>query len=303
MTLPPDMHWGFEPVLDKWRNQTSPLEWTMEANPSSVSRFNLEAYRKMGINRISLGVQSLNPSTLEKLGRVHSAVQVFEALEMIFEAGFENVSVDLLCGVPQQSLEDLRFALTRLTQFPITHLSCYLLTLSQHHWMFSQLPSEQVQLEHYLFVSEFMKDRGFSHYEISNFARAGWECQHHLSCWHGNSYLGMGPSAHSYDSEKKQRWKNVSSLVKYQKLLEKNDSPAENKEILSKAQLELEKWMLNLRLSSGVPDTWLDSATRQQRFQLLQKQGLAENHPFKNDHWRLTLKGFTLLDQIVSFMT
>jgi len=129
---------------------TATTEWTMEANPSSVTLESLKEYRAFGLNRISMGVQSLRPDLLKSLGRVHSREAAFQALDAIFGAGFTNVSVDLLCGVPNQSTEDLDEAMTALFQYPITHLSCYLLTLPPHHKMYKDLPNEDTQLAHLL---------------------------------------------------------------------------------------------------------------------------------------------------------
>ena len=148
-------------------------EWTMEANPSSITRQTFEAYRNLGINRVSMGVQTLRPDLLKLLGRVHSRDQALSSLTAVFEAGFNNVSVDLLCGVPGQTLGDIEEALETFFTYPITHLSCYILTLTRQHPMFKDLPHEDVQLEHYLFVPDWMSAHGFEHYEISNFCETG----------------------------------------------------------------------------------------------------------------------------------
>src|SRR5690606_17791699 len=150
---------------------------------------------------------------------------VFRALDAIFAAGYANVSVDLLCGVPGQSVADVEKAMDELTRYPITHLSCYLLTLPKTHRMFRALPSEDEQLEHLLAIDRFMTARGFEHYEISNFAKAGHQARHNLAYWKGESYLALGPSAHGFDAERGLRWKNFSSLHKYADLLARGESP------------------------------------------------------------------------------
>jgi oxygen-independent coproporphyrinogen-3 oxidase len=170
----------------------------MEANPSSIELEQFRRYRALGINRVSMGVQSLKNDHLSILGRVHDEAHALRALETVFEAGFANVSTDLLCGVPGQSLDDLRSHMEKLTAFPITHLSIYLLTLPPHHKMYRDLPNEDEQLRHLLLIDEFMREKGFRHYEISNFARNGLRARHNLVYWQGGSYLGFGPSAHSY---------------------------------------------------------------------------------------------------------
>jgi oxygen-independent coproporphyrinogen-3 oxidase len=236
---------------------------------------------------------------LKNLGRAHSREQAFTALETVFAAGFDNVSVDLLCGIPGQSLEHLNESMTLLTQFPITHLSCYLLTLPPHHRMYSALPDEDTQLSHLLYIDEWMTQAGFDHYEISNFAKPGRKAQHNLRYWNSQSYLGLGPSAHSFDSVRSQRWKNVSSLHQYASLLNQGESAVESTECLTFEQLELEKWMLALRLDTGFPLAWLTTKWQQDQVKLFKNEGLLEQHPTIIENYRLTPRGFALSDQVI----
>lgn len=299
MTPPDSMARSLEPLKLSAR-VTAETEWTMEANPSSVSLESLKAYRDIGVNRISMGVQALRPDLLTMLGRVHSRDEVFKALDAIFEAGFTNASVDLLCGVPGQSTDDISKAIEELTRYPITHLSCYLLTLPKHHRMFKDLPDEDRQLEHLLYIDREMIARGFEHYEISNYARPGKRAQHNLEYWQGGSYLGLGPSAHSFHSGSGKRWKNVSSLHKYASLLEESTSPIEWTEELNQEQKRLERWMLALRLEEGFPESWLELPIQRARAEALQKEKLVEPHPTLQGRLRLTARGFALSDQIIS---
>jgi oxygen-independent coproporphyrinogen-3 oxidase len=274
-------------------------EWTMEANPSSITFESLKEYRILGINRISMGVQAMNDELLLRLGRVHSSQKVLEALDAVFRAGYTNVSVDLLCGVPNQSVEELKRAMKVLTQFPITHLSCYLLTLPSSHRMFKELPDEEEQLKHLLTIDEFMVERGFEHYEISNFAKPGYQAQHNLNYWKGESYLGLGPSAHSYSAWNSRRFKNWNSLHRYHELLSGGSPPQEWEEFLTPDQLEIEKWMLALRLAEGFPKQWLMTPSQLRYAERLTQEGLLTPHPHKTQTLRLTPKGFALSDQIV----
>ncbi len=299
MTPPEAMARALEPLHLAGRVDRD-TEWTMEANPSSVSVETLTAYRKYGVNRISMGVQAMRDDLLKALGRVHSREKALEALDAIFTSGFENVSVDLLCGVPNQTLEDLENALDTLTSYPVTHLSCYLLTLAPHHRMHPRLPDEDTQLSHLLLIHNWMTSRGFKHYEISNYALPGKRARHNLNYWTGRSYLGLGPSAHSYDADLNQRWKNVSSLHKYGALLASGDSPIEWTETLTPEQRGLEKWMLALRLDEGFPESWLDTASRRAKAAQLLAQALLEKHPERPDQLRLTPRGFALSDQVIS---
>jgi oxygen-independent coproporphyrinogen-3 oxidase len=271
----------------------------MEANPSSLSLENLRAYRALGVNRVSMGVQALRDDLLLRLGRVHSRDRALVALDEIFESGIENVSVDLLCGVPGQSLKDLENALETLTARPIRHLSCYLLTLPPHHAMFRELPDEETQLQHLTLIHDWMTAQGFTHYEISNFARPGFEARHNLAYWNRASYVGLGPSAHSFNAAQGLRFKNVSSLRKWASLLEKGEPTTEAPEVLTPEQAELERWMLALRLNSGFDSTWLETPLQQARARKLREERLLEEHPTRPGFLRLTARGFALSDQII----
>ena len=302
MTPPDSMKRALEPLWKKTQ-PSSTAEWTMEANPSSVNLETLKGYRSLGVNRVSMGVQSMRDDLLLRLGRVHSRDAALKALDQIFTAGFDNVSVDLLCGVPQQNCEDLEEALQTLTQFPITHLSCYLLTLPRHHRMYSELPNEDEQLAHLLFLDGWMKDAGFQHYEISNYARSGRRARHNLAYWKGDSYLGLGPSAHSFDASTSTRWKNVSSLHKYSELLREVKSPLEWSECLTEDQKALERWMLALRLDDGFEESWLTRGVQKARAHTLKETGHLEPHPTREGYLRLTARGFALSDQIISSLS
>ncbi|MCM0605081.1 MAG: radical SAM family heme chaperone HemW [Xanthomonadaceae bacterium] len=298
MTEPSSMERIFKEVF-KYSRLATNYEWTMEANPSSVDRERMKAYRAIGINRVSMGVQSLRNDHLDQLGRVHDRANALKALEDLFAAGFTNVSCDLLCGVPGQTTEDLVAAIDTLTQFPITHLSCYILTLGEKHRMFPDLPKEDTQLEHYLCLSETMEKRGFKHYEISNFSKPGLPARHNLAYWTGTSYLGLGPSAHSFDAVKVERFKNYSSLHQYAEKLESSVLPIEWKETLTPDQRELEKWMLAVRLSDGFPKDWLVSEAARTKAENLMKAGLIQERQDLPSHYQLTPRGFAVSEQVI----
>lgn len=298
MTPPESMRRALAPLKLEQKIH-SETEWTMEANPSSVDLERLKEYRALGVNRISMGVQALRPDLLLALGRVHSREAAFSALDAIFEAGFTNVSVDLLCGVPQQSVADVERAMEELIRYPITHLSCYLLTLPKTHRMFKDLPHEEEQLEHLLAIDRFMRAQGFEHYEISNFAKPGCKARHNLAYWTGKSYLALGPSAHGFDRKSATRWKNVSSLHKYGKILSEGKIPLEWEEKLTPEQLELEKWLLALRLDEGFPETWITKPSQIKKAEELRREGLIEPHPLRTGHLRLTPRGFALSESVI----
>jgi len=299
MTHPQDMARALEPLAIP--SKLAPKgEWTMEGNPSSLTKNNLSNYRSLGINRISMGVQSLRDDHLKLLGRVHDRRQAFTALESIFDAGFSNVSVDLLCGIPGQNTVDLKNAIQELTAFPITHLSCYLLTLPPHHPLARNLPNEDTQLEHLLFVDRCLEALGFEHYEISNFARPGFRSQHNLAYWKGEGYLGLGPSAHSFFPAIKTRVKNFSSLERWSDaLLKQNTLGVEWSETLTTEQENLERWMLALRLKEGFPRDWLKTPVQLTKARSLEENKLLEPCPENPLRLRLTPRGFALSDHII----
>jgi oxygen-independent coproporphyrinogen-3 oxidase len=301
MTEPESMQRIFSELF-KYTKLAPNYEWTMEANPSSIELGQFKAYRALGINRVSMGVQSLRNDHLAALGRVHNEGEAIRALNTLFEAGFTNVSTDLLCGVPGQSVDDLRAHMEKLSHFPITHLSIYLLTLTPTHKMFKDLPDEDEQLKHLLFIDQFMRGQGFEHYEISNFAKPGHRARHNLVYWTNGAFLSFGPSAHSYSvqGEVKKRFKNYSSLHRYAKeLIDEKKLPVEWTEELTPEQSDLEKWMLAIRLSEGFPTSWLVSEGQIKKSEMLVKEGLLEVHPTKPAYLRASPKGFALSDGLI----
>ena len=298
MTAPSSMERIFSELWKKTR-LAKDYEWTMEANPSSVDLDRMRAYRSLGINRVSMGVQSLRNDHLKNLGRVHDRGEALKSLDILFKSGFENVSVDLLCGVPGQTLQDLKAALDELTSHPIQHLSCYILTLGTKHKMFKDLPDEDTQLEHYLYLDEYMTSHGFEHYEISNFAKPGRRARHNLVYWKNEPYLSFGPSAHSFNSEQGVRFKNYSSLHQYAEKIEKGEFPIEWKEDLTQEQKNIEAWMLAVRLEEGFPKDWIKTPHQQAVLGRFLTGKLIQSHPKVSDRYQLTPRGLALSEQIV----
>lgn len=303
MTKALDMERALAPLKLHERVDQTTTEWTMEANPSSVSLQPLKEYRSFGVNRVSLGVQSTHEEYLKSMGRVHSHEATEKALDALFSAGFTNVSVDLLCGIPGQSIEELDRSIETLTQFPITHLSCYLLTLPKGHFLYKKLPQEEHQLAHLMHLDQRMTEKGFHHYEISNFCKPGFEAKHNLVYWTHGSYLGLGPSAHSFDAFKKIRHRNTASLHRYGALLKKGESPIQEEEHLTADQLDLERWMLALRLATGAPLTWLEKPKHRGIFEQLKIDGLVRIHPEDTSRFQLTPKGFALSDSVIGALS
>ena len=179
-------------------------EITTEANPNSVTPEYLQELKSVGINRISFGVQSFNDSELRSLGRLHTAEEAILAINAAYDAGFDNISADLMLAVSGQTRQSLENNLRTITKLPLTHISAYMLKvedgtpLSADTKALEMLPDDDETADMYLETVDFLDRHGFEQYEISNFARSGFECCHNLKYWRCEEYLGIGPSAHSF---------------------------------------------------------------------------------------------------------
>jgi len=234
-------------------------EISLEANPGTLDEARLAALRRLGINRLSLGVQSAQPDELALLGRLHDFDQAWRAVAMARAAGFENLSLDLIYGLPQQALGHWRATLEAVLSPPMQpdHFSAYCLTVEEGtplaDWVTSsQVPEPDPDLaaEMYELTEATLNAAGFIHYEISNWARPGRECRHNLVYWRDGAYLGFGAGAHSHRASR--RWWNVLAPAEYIARLQAGESPQAAAEEISPAQAMGETMMLGLRLSEGV---------------------------------------------------
>ena len=236
----------------------SNTEITIETNPADLDRSFLESIREIGINRINIGVQSLDQKVLDFLGRRHSLKQAMSALEASRAAGFHNIGLDLIYGVPTQDIESWLDTLEQAVAFSPEHLSCYQLTLEertplgirQRSGEFS-IPGEELQYEFFMKTSELLEDAGYIHYEVSNFARGKEHTsRHNQKYWDHSPFLGLGPSAHSFHCN--QRWWNHHSLDQYLSAINAGNLPIEETETLTIEQLRLEALYLGLRTKKGI---------------------------------------------------
>ena len=243
-------------------------EITLEANPDDCTDSRLRSHREFGVNRISIGVQSLDDRLLAMLGRRHDAAQAVDACHAVRAAGFENVSVDLMYGLPGQTIEDWRRTLDALSQMAPPHASLYCLTIERgtpmERWVDSGAlpePDPDLAAGMYELAEDAMARRGYRHYEISNWALPGFESRHNLVYWRNEPYLGVGPGAHSYLDGV--RFWNLRSPREYVRRLEQtvsHDSPSqadagpavEGSERIDRGLESAETLMLGLRLDEGV---------------------------------------------------
>ncbi len=228
-------------------------EITSEANPGTVDRARFQALREMGVTRLSLGAQSFHEEELRFLGRIHGVADIYRAVESARAAGFDNLNLDLIYGLPDQPLEYWERSLREAVALAPEHLSCYALTVEEGtplaRWVAEgRVPStdDDLQAEMYARTQEYLTAAGYEHYEISNWARPGRACQHNLIYWRNEPYLGFGPGAHSYDGRR--RWWTVRSPQEYISRVERGESTEAGQETITRETAMAETMMLGLRL-------------------------------------------------------
>ncbi len=232
-------------------------ECTMEANPGALGGLDLKGLAGHGINRVSLGAQSFRPSELLTLGRLHGPEDVGAAVGLLREAGIANINVDLMYSLPGQRLADWSASLNRAVALGVEHISIYDLTLEEGTPLHAEIkagrlamPPEPLQVDMYLTAIEKLEAAGFTRYEISNFARPGFESAHHIHYWDAGFYLGFGAGAHS--NVPGTRYRNLSDVTGYIASCGGGRPPVESSEALTKEQRLAEFMMLGLRKAEGV---------------------------------------------------
>ena len=233
-------------------------EISIESNPADLNPRFLESLYQIGFNRINIGVQSLDDRILRFLGRRHSVKQAISAIEASRKAGFRNLGLDLIYGVPGQEIASWLDTLQQAVAFSPEHISCYQLTLEERTPLGTRqrtgeftIPGEELQYEFFMKTSESLEVAGYAHYEVSNFAR-GWEVtsRHNQKYWDHSPFLGLGPSAHSFQDN--QRWWNHRPLDQYLSSIHAGNLPVEETEILTMEELRLEALYLGLRTKKGI---------------------------------------------------
>ncbi len=247
--------------LKEWLDLSALEEWTLEMNPATVSSEKAGLLHQLGVNRISMGVQSWDPTILETLGRVHSAAQAEKSYEILREAGFANVNLDHIFGVPGQSLASWQSTLEKSIRLAPEHVSAYNLTYEEDTEFFKKFQSGEYQqnadndAEFFTLTRDCLADAGYPAYEISNFAKPGRECRHNLAYWAGQDYLGLGPSA--WSTVGGLRWENIRDTRAYMAALREKQLPPLKEENLGPEELLMEKIAFGLRTDHGVPEVWL----------------------------------------------
>jgi oxygen-independent coproporphyrinogen III oxidase len=238
-------------------NISDSAEISIETNPGTLDYDKLSAYRDSGINRLSMGLQAWQGSILKKIGRIHNSSEFEENLIAAKKAGFQNLNVDLIFGLPGQKEKDWEETLERVVDLGVEHISCYSLKIEEGTPFGDRLEKgeisymdDELDRKMYYKAIEFLAEKGFNHYEISNFAKPGFECRHNLVYWKVKPYIGIGAGSHSYFDEK--RFNNINSVEEYVKYLENNEIPKENIEVIDKSESISEYIILGLRLTEGI---------------------------------------------------
>lgn len=285
---------------------TADVEITFEANPDDITSGKLQGWKNAGINRLSIGIQSFAERDLEWMNRAHNATQALKSIELAREAGFENFSIDLIFGTPGLSDEEWRSNLQKAIELNVPHISSYALTVEPKtalqkmiHLKKKENINTDIQANQFLMQMQMLKSAGYENYEISNFAKPGFRSRHNSSYWQGKKYIGIGPSAHSYNGEKR-TW-NKANNSEYVRSLEQNILPVEE-EILTESQKINEYVMTSLRTIEGLDLNFIEnnfSLKQRKRIEAILESKIDKtNYQKVNEKIILTAVGKLFADRI-----
>jgi oxygen-independent coproporphyrinogen-3 oxidase len=274
-------------------------EFTIEMNPATVTARKADLLRAHGVNRVSMGVQSWDPELLKTLGRVHDAEQVRKSFAILRESGYDNLNLDLIYGVPGQTLAQWEDSLQQTVGLQPDHISAYCLTYEEDTEYFERLQRgeflENTEQDAAFFerAVELLSAAGYAQYEISNYAKSGRVCRHNIAYWEGADYLGLGPSAWSTTGER--RWQNVPDTAAYVRSIQAGVRPISTEELLPAQTRESEKIAFGLRMNAGIDPARL--AGSHGLVTSLREEGVLEDH---GPRVRLTARGRLLADEIAA---
>lgn len=250
---------NYEAQDEEIKNCNSQIETTIEVNPGTVTKEKLQKYLECGINRLSIGLQAVQDNLLKEIGRIHTFEDFQNVYKWAREVGFENINVDLMIGLPNQTLDDVKESTKKVIALKPEHISVYSLILEGNTKLEDmvikgklELPDDEIERKMYWYVKKALEKHKYIHYEISNFARHGFESKHNSDCWNQNEYIGIGAAASSFMNNA--RYENTSDLEEYISNIE-NDKPSKNiqlQELLDDESKIDEYMMLSLRKISGV---------------------------------------------------
>ena len=278
-------------------------EITLEANPDSVDKDKLSQFLDVGINRLSFGMQSAVPHVLKTLDRTHNPENLPKVTGWAKELGFNEISVDLIYGTPGESMQDWQQSIDSALSLPISHISAYALIVEPGTKLAAQIKRGEIEqldddltAEKYLVADKSFSAAGFHWYELSNWAKNDSKSQHNLSYWNGENWWGIGPGAHSHING--ERFWNVKHPNSYKEKIQKNELPIQDSEILQASQIESERLMLSIRLTSGIETKSLNNQQIQDLSTYV-KTGHLNQTDWQNGRATLTLNGRLIADRIV----
>lgn len=280
---------------------SSAAEFTIEMNPATVTARKAGLLRGFGVNRVSMGVQTWDAGLLKTLGRVHDAAQVRTSFQILRDAGFDNINLDLIYGIPGQTLTQWEDSIRQTAALGPEHISAYCLTYEEDTDFFRRKTKgefrENVENDAAFFECglAMLADAGYAQYEISNHARSGRECRHNIAYWEGADYLGLGPSAWSTIDSR--RWQNIPDTAAYVRAINAGVRPLTSEEILTPAIRAAERIAFGLRMNTGIETTLLTAAS--DLLADLQTEGLLET---TGPRTRLTPRGRLLADEIAAMI-
>lgn len=279
-------------------------EITVEATPESLTARYADILQQAGVTRLSVGIQSFDQQERTRLGLSGTVAEAMSGVQIAKQAGFSNINVDLIYGIPGQSFQSWERTLTQALELNPSHLSCYALSLEEGTRFHTEFrrgtfelmdPDDEVSFQHR--AEAQLETAGFHRYEISNWAKPGRACQHNLRYWRGLEYLGLGPSAQSYLSES--RFGNVSSVDQYSKQLEAGKLPIAERERLPRLQQEKERIVFGLRLLEGVPIDWVQGLSQDEAWSTSFNNLLEEDYLLQTgSRVQLTRKGRQFADTV-----
>ena len=282
---------------------TPSAEITLEANPDDITEEKLNDWNEAGINRLSIGIQSFFEEDLQWMNRAHNSHQAVDSLQLIVDS-FKNITIDLMYGTPGLTNEKWKQNIDKAIAFNIPHLSCYALTVEPKtplQKLIQQHEAEDIdpekQSEQFLSLMQWMEEAGYEHYEISNFAKPGFRSRHNSSYWQGKKYLGLGPSAHSFDGDS--RWWNIANNTVYINSISKGIVPFEKEELTTTQKLN-EYIMISLRTIEGLDLSKLSEAERHELRATSRKYIQRGQLKLENNFLRLTREGKLLADGIAA---
>lgn len=246
----------FEKIKESF-NIKNDAEITMECNPGTLNKEKLKVMKNLGINRLSIGLQTTQNENLKYIGRIHTYEMFEKNYKDALEVGFCNINIDLMYSLPNQTFDEYKESLDKIIKLNPTHISCYSLILEENTKLYKMyedgefsLNDDELDIKIYEYTINKLKENNYNHYEISNYSKKGYECKHNIIYWKCENYLGLGAGASGYIKNK--RYKNIESVDEYNNFIKNNKKPIFESEILTKKDEIEESIIMNLRMNEGI---------------------------------------------------